>query len=126
MNHGFHDILSRIDERPSWYDSNGTPRYGEFTPQMAPNIYTTQVVLLRIACQACGEEFAVEMHSTYFSPIDHPAKLHYGDPPRHNCVGDTMNCDDLEVLQVWHKPRSLGEWERVPSLEGIIDEEAYR
>jgi hypothetical protein len=33
-----------------------------------------------------------------------------------------MNCDDLEVLQVWNR-KGVGDWERVPELEGVIDEE---
>ena len=123
MNHGYEDIRSRISEEPTWYDDNGAPRYGEFVPDLCPDIYTHQVVLLRIACQACGEQFDVEMHGKWFANIKQPSKLHYGDPPRHGCVGDTMNCEDLAVLQVWYKPNAIGEWTRRPELEGVIDEE---
>lgn len=125
MHTGYNDIKERIDEEPTWYDVNGCPRYGEFTPEHCPNIYARTVVLLCIACQACGEEFCVEMHGDVFSDIEHPDKLHYGDPPIHDCVGDTMNCEDLEVLQVWHRD-SPGEWERHPELEGPIGDRYYR
>ena len=79
------------------------------------------MVLLRIACQLCGEKFDVEMHSHVWCPIGHPKKLHYGDPPIHGCIGDTMNCEDLAVLEAWHR-EPLGDWERVLELEGPIDE----
>ena len=114
------DILARITEEPSWYDQNGTPRYGEFHPSDCPNIYSFQVILLRIACQACGTQFRVEMHSGWDIPIiGQLRELHYGDPPIHDCVGDTMNCEDLEVLQVWTK--DLSDWTRIYDLEGSIE-----
>ena len=120
MHSNYEDIKSRIKELPKWYDSNGVPRYGEFHPDLCPNIYSNAVVLLRIACQDCHREFDVEMHSDCFSPIKNPKKLHYGDPPIHDYVGDTMNCDDLEVLQVWQK-KDIGDWVRRPELEGTVE-----
>lgn len=126
MHSNYSDIRSRIDEEPLWYDCNGTPRYDEFTPRLCPNIYASQVVLLRIACQRCGEEFLVEMNGGWFNLLNHPHKLHYGDPPIHGCVGDTMNCEDLEVLQVWNRLTPADEWRRVSELEGVIDIERLR
>jgi hypothetical protein len=39
--------------------------------------------------------------------------LHYGDPPNHGCVGDTMNCEDISIKEFWEKPRnSKREWTR--------------
>jgi hypothetical protein len=29
--------------------------------------------------------------------------FHYGDPPAHGCVGDTMNCYDLRIVEFWVK-----------------------
>ena len=37
MKESYEDITSRIPESPSWYDQNGTPRYGEFSPERCPN-----------------------------------------------------------------------------------------
>lgn len=122
MHESYIDITSRIDEEPSWYDANGAPRYGEFTPKRCPNIYADIVFLLLIACQDCGKEFRVQMHSDWFNRTGRayrPSKAHYGDPPIHGCVGDTMNCEDIEVLEVWK--RIDHEWERQPDLEGPID-----
>ncbi len=116
MNARFEDITSRISESPLWYDSNGTPRYGPFQPQLCPDIYTNTVVLLRIMCQDCRKEFDVEMHATLFWDFN-PLKLHYGDPPVHGCVGDTMNCEDLRVLECWHR-EYMGDWQRYPEREG--------
>jgi len=122
MHDGYEDITSRIDEPPTWYDQNGVPRYGEFHPDSCPNIYSRLVVSMRIACQHCGRRFDVEMHSGVL--LDRrdgilPKEWHYGDPPAHGCVGDSMNCEDLEVLQVWHKQD--WEWQRCEELEGPID-----
>ena len=119
MHENYNDITKRINEQPKWYDANGTPRYDEFKPDMCPNIYSSTVVLLLITCQSCNLRFKVELHSNAFSPIEHPHKLHYGDPPIHGCVGDTMNCEDIAVLEVWHKDKF--EWVRHTDLEGDID-----
>ena len=122
MQTNYGDIKKRIPEPPVWYDSNGTPRYDEFYPDLCPDIYSNTVVLLRIACQSCAMEFDVEMHRGYFQRMSLPSKLHYGDPPIHNCVGDTMNCEDLEVLQVWSR-EPVADWKRLHLMEGLIDEE---
>ena len=122
MHSNYQDITSRIAETPTWYDANGTPRYGPFTPEMCPNIYSNTVVLLRIACQSCRQHFDVEMHSDWFAAIKNPKNLHYGDPPVHECAGGgyTMNCDDIAVLEVWHR-KGIGDWVRMMDLEGLID-----
>jgi len=123
MHGDYEDIKSRIAGEPSWHDQNGTPRYGEFIPQRCPNIYAPVVCLFKIACQDCGEEFLVEMHADIWTHrlSQPPAKWHYGDPPIHGCVGDTMNCEDLEVLEVWERMDALGDWNRRPEFEGRID-----
>lgn len=119
----YSDITSRIAEPPSWWDENGTPRYGEFSPDRSPNIYADQVALLLIACQACGQEFRVEMNAGYWSRDTNraPREWHYGDPPRHDCVGDTMNCNDMAVLEFWTR-RHARNWERHPLLEVPVDD----
>ena len=122
MHSNYGDIRTRITEQPTWYDQSGCPRYGPFDPEMCPNIYAREVVLLEIACQYCKREFLVEMHDSGYTLLGNPTKLHYGDPPAHGCTGDTMNCDDLQVVEVWCKspfPHLL-EWERHPELEGEI------
>lgn len=126
MHENYDDIKSRIAEEPTWYDQNGTPRYGPFKPQQCPNIYAPVVCLFRIGCQDCGQEFMVEMHADYWSGKmeSPPSKWHYGDPPIHDCVGDTMNCDDLEILQVWTRINPLKNWKRHRKLEHAIEEEA--
>jgi hypothetical protein len=122
MHGNYEDITSRILEAPVWYDQNGAPRFAPFHPNLCPNIYAHRVVLLRIACQECHREFLVEMHNDIWGGDFHPNKLHYGDPPFHaEChAGSTMNCEDLEVLEVWEKP-SLHAWKRRPDLEGPMN-----
>jgi len=122
MKTDYKDITSRIAEEPKWYDQNGVPRYDDFHPRYCPNIYSRDAVLLLIACQRCGVRFHVELHSGMFEGFWGPPKeLHYGDPPAHGCVGDTMNCEDIRVLEVWHKDRTTFEWGRQPDLEGEIE-----
>ena len=119
------DILALTDDDPVWWDSNGVPRFAEFTPYLCPNIYADWVVLLLIGCQYCGERFFVEMHGMeYHNSLGNPRDLHYGDPPRHDCVGDTMNCDDIEVREVWIRSDAMIGWKRHDEMEGMIDEEA--
>ncbi len=122
MHEGYDDIRSRIAEHPLWHDANGVPRYDPFHPHLCPSIYSNEVVLLRIQCQACHEPFDVEMHAGFFHSLGNPKKLHYGDPPRHACpgAGETMNCEDLAVLQVWTRA-GVENFQRRPEFEGLID-----
>lgn len=136
MKHTFDDITSRIKEEPSWFDANGTPRYGKFEPDACPNIYAKEVLLMDIGCQNCHKRFLVEQHFAGFFDsqslsdalhkykqrtrgVNDMAPLHYGDPPAHGCTGDTMNCDDFGVIEFWKK--SDFEWVRVKRLEIRFD-----
>lgn len=126
----YEDIRKRIKEEPKWYDENGVPRYDPFHPDLSPNIYAEEVVLLEIKCQACGKKFLVEMNwgnvYDYIEKIPtleeqvRKKNIHYGDPPRHECpCGDTMNCIDLRVVQFWKKDK--WDWKRMPELEIPIE-----
>lgn len=134
MNHHFPDIKELTDKKPIWYDSNGVPRYRKFHYNLSPNIYACEVVLIKIRCQSCKEEFLVEMNwarTIYFFSIEKLSErllryknspksfgwsgLHYGDPPCHGCVGDSMNVEDLEVLEFWHSDN--WNWKRREELE---------
>lgn len=111
----YEDIKKRIKTEPIWYDSNGVPRYEKFHPDLCPNIYSHEVFLLLIACQDCGKRFLVEMNSQIFSDQRFNGKKdpmpHYGDPPRHSCVGDTMNCDDIEIRELWRQKNMT--WKKI-------------
>lgn len=120
MRENYEDIKALTKKSPQWYDANGTPRYAKFHPTLCPDIYSNTVILMDITCQQCGKHFTVEMHSGLWETSAPPKKWHYGDPPIHGCVGDTMNCDDVSVLEVWRREH-MEEWERVPELEGNID-----
>ena len=135
MHHHYNDITSRIKEAPEWYDQNGTPRYDKFDPMDVPNIYSAEALLVKIKCQSCGREFMVGMcfcemdkiynprASSYEEDIKRCLKdkehrwfpVHYGDPPSHGCVGDTMNCIDVQIVEFWKKGRF--EWMRKPEYE---------
>lgn len=125
----YEDIKKKIKEIPKWYDTNGVPRYDKFHPELSPNIYATEVVLMEISCQNCGERFMVEMNwSASFdglrgiTPLHKQIKkksIHYGDPPSHiktDHAGSTMNCDDLRIKEFWTREDSL-DWKRVKKYE---------
>lgn len=124
----YSDILSRITERPEWWDDNGVPRYGAFHPDLAPNVYASEVALYLIVCQACGTLFKVSRTWDKFTtdPVtgraaDPPSRLipdlYYGDPPNSGCcaTGPTMSSESLKVMEFWS--REGGTWVRRPELE---------
>ncbi len=117
MHNDYGDIRSRISDEPLWFDDNGVPRYEAFSPMMLPCIYATQAALLEIKCQGCQRKFMVGIGNGFLPPtVLRKDELHYGDPPLHGCIGDTMNSMPLQVHEFWE--RSKMEWERVPNEEG--------
>lgn len=136
MKASYLDIRNKISEEPIWYDENGVPRYDKFLPDLSPNIYADEVILIEIACQDCKQRFLVEMnwdkmrkifdrHSKSFSisiqqylksneRLNH-SPIHYGDPPIHFCVGDTENCYDLRIVEFYKKINH--EFKRVKEYE---------
>lgn len=123
----YNDIKSRISAPPLWFDTYGVPRYDPFTPDHL-GVYDVIAVLVEIECQSCGIKMLVgEGWPAYIFPFGHEepihctldgivGKYHYGDPPNHGCIGDTMNCIDLRVLQAWEKEH-VHEWQRSPEHE---------
>ena len=106
----YHDIRKRIKEKPLWYDENGVPRYDPFHPDLLPDIYADEGVLVKIQCQdsTCGKTFLVGIsyNRTWIAVNSNAQTLggiptlrqrierfkadpsmclpvHYGDPPRH-------------------------------------------
>ena len=125
MKAAYEDITKRLGS-PLWYDEHGVPRYEAFRPRLCANIYAVEALFLEISCQDCGKRFGVAMTWTHWGSwaswtevIEERGQLpHYGDPPRHDCVGDTMNCIDERVLEFWQRGKgALGGWRRVKRLE---------
>lgn len=53
-----------------------------------------------------------------------PARYSFGDPPRHNCVGDTMGSYTLACEQWWERSGVPDfSWERVEDNEVVINED---
>lgn len=133
------DIRKRINEPPQWFDCHGVPRYDEFHPDLSPNIYANEVILLEIECQECRKRLFVELHWTnwnyresfkeFFEKRKRGITVHgirYGDPPRHGCVGDTMQSISIAVRQFWSKNTGTRlkdcDWDRVAEYEQRLDE----
>lgn len=120
----YDDLVSRFCE-PEWYDARGVPRYAPFATGMC-DVYARAIALLRISCQACGQEFLVasergrreDVKPPDFSrpdPWDVIGSFHYGDPPYHGgCVGETQNSVPLEVVEYWQKSP---DWRRMAEYE---------
>lgn len=139
MHHHYNDIRSRIAEPPAWFDEHAVPRYGDFTPRDGANIYAEQVALVLISCQQCETQFKVCFSWNKFDemrgcpPLWESIKdgsLHFGDPPNIQCCsgGNTMNCNDLQVLEAWERgtPDNLWKWGRLPQYEILLpDHEDY-
>jgi hypothetical protein len=140
MLHHYEDIRSRIAEPPKWWDESGVPRWCEFGPGETANIYRSEVALLLIACQGCGQEFKVAMSATYGRELvdgtwcDEPLanavrklEIHYGDPPNVDCcaAGPSMNSEPQRVLEFWGRDDGH-DLVRRPELEIDIDDEAAR
>jgi hypothetical protein len=124
----FDDIKQLIPQDPIWYTEGGVPRYAPFHPEML-GVYDKQALLVAIACQNCGKPFLVGWGSPGYrwangqytqEDLEDIAKhFHYGDPPRHGCVGDTMNCIDLSIEEAWSRGShpTLPGWVRRHRLE---------
>jgi hypothetical protein len=134
MLHHYRDIISRIDDDPSWFDEAGVPRYCEFEPRACANIYAREVALVEIACQACGKRFKVSfsrnavtriLDGSYLAELIERKELHYGDPPNVGCcpAGPTMNSIPLRVLE-YHHATNAGRWKRDQEYEVELDGDA--
>lgn len=121
MHLAYTDILSRISEKPRWFDECAVPRYCEFSPRATANIYADEVALVEIECQGCRQEFNVAFTDLNLrdelwdasgqrvrriSDLITDRRIHYGDPPNIGCcdAGPTMSSIPRRVLEYWFKP----------------------
>ncbi len=137
MNPSYRDIHEAAGREPEWYDDNGTPRFAPFDPMLL-GVYDHFVILARIECQDCGKRFLVgcgwpttrvvswrengkfdcRVSSVTWETI-RPREFHYGDPPNHGCIGDTMNSIPLEIVEAWDETNF--DWTRIAAYEGSLD-----
>lgn len=130
----YNDIKSRIAEPPTWYTSEGVPRWGVPTDGDT-NIYADEGIVILVGCQGCDSKFHIvweqkntdEMFNYIRAGKDWPDGKpmectlvnnalngdvpHMGDPPRHDCVGDTMNSIPFLVSHWWRKNKDKWEFE---------------
>ena len=129
MNNHYDDILSRIDEQPSWFDNNSVPRFGAFAPNKIANIYAREAVLAEIVCAGCGTVYRVAMDERYaelgrgLCDDIRLGQLSYGDPPNMRCCSDgpTMRSSTSRVIEYWFYDRF--DWVRDASYEGPLPAE---
>jgi hypothetical protein len=132
MHIDYKDITDKLGP-PKWWDEHAVPRYCDFSPDEVADIYAKEVVLMKIACQDCGEIFYVAMsnpgYNRYtfeqYSFVDILKYMHYGDPPNNGCcgAGPSMNCEDLNIVQFWKKDYKVSfDWIRVPENEVDLSE----
>lgn len=129
----YQDIRDKLGE-PIWFDDKGVPRYRSFHPDMM-GVYVTFAALLEVKCQDCGQTFrvgqAISHSGAQQRDLDEVLPtpqgvggFHFGDPPRHGCVGDTMNSLPVRVLQFWRKDGDTPqEWRRDRDCEVSWDED---
>jgi len=111
-NYGWIEKL--VGRPPDFWDLDGVPHW--FSIEQDKNY--PEHLFGDIYCQRCDRKFRVYLtdlvytsigmvelipgsppdfdNYTHYKLIDH---WHYGDPPNHNCVGDTMNCIDEWELE---------------------------
>jgi hypothetical protein len=128
MHAGYEDIIEAVGKPPLWWDQRGVPRFRDHHPDLASDIYASEVVLLRIACQRCLHEQLVQMtwgHNDVMTclirdewaalrrgeNIDdsrtahtlaaavRDGSIHYGDPPHHEDRGEF--CHAGCTMNVW-------------------------
>lgn len=106
----YRDIRQRLGD-PLWWDDNGVPRYDAFAPGLC-GVYDRYIAFNLVGCQGCDRQFKITAVITSIDmardkvtlPTEHSVgSFHYGDPPAHGCVGDTMNSVPLRVLEFWQK-----------------------
>jgi hypothetical protein len=130
MNNYYADILALSPTSPIWWDENAVPRYCAFSPEEKADIYTDEVVLFHVRCQACRKGFhVVQSAKRQFicEKVDYwplagqiiTKMLHYGDPPNVDCCsgGPTVNSEPNLVLQYWRRDWKSFSWIRMPEYE---------
>lgn len=135
MKESYEDITSSIEKKPLWWDENGTPRYWTFDPNITPDVYAREAVLMLVRCQNCGTEFDVSLTSSaleysggpkpHLDDLIRSGMIHYGDPPNTFCCppGASMNSIPVKVLQYWKRDRdAFFGWKRVTELEVEIED----
>lgn len=126
----YKDLRTRLG-KPLWIDQHGVPRYDEFTPQDAAEIYNDFVLVMDVKCQSCGKMFkcvtSIAKHSLWLksTPVEPTTKnilshlFGWGDAPWHTqhgdeddfngqCAGTAMSTDYV-ASEFWVRGKSR-EW----------------
>lgn len=109
MHSEYDDIKSRIPEPPAWYDENGCPRYGAFTPMMLSDIYADECVLLEIGCQGCALTFHVAISSSTISRV--------------TTLGRRLDAQSYSIADARVSPEYERGWNEALAKVSVTDEE---
>lgn len=139
--HDIHEAIAEAGMLVKWYDENGCPRACDFHVNHL-GVYDEIALLVEIACQDCGQRFFVgegwssfQLYMREGDPNRDPdadphgpaqsykiediaEKYHYGDPPIHGCIGDTMNCVEVRIVEAWSKDGK--ETEKKPGIGLVV------
>ncbi|MDR6294453.1 hypothetical protein E9232_007007 [Inquilinus ginsengisoli] len=128
--HDYRDIRSLTKQSPKWFDEKRVPRYCDFHPNMAANIYAKQAALVLISCQSCDSVFSVCITGITNTESQRLGKsladelqdgtLDYGDPPNIGCCspGPSMTSVPRRILQYWVLDPKKWQWYRDETIEG--------
>lgn len=147
----YNDLRSRISEEPKWYTREGYPRYCFFKPQETGVYVQSALLVRIACQDCRQEFLVGEGFDRYnfdalitYNMLQKVSGIktelteeqiegsrldirkiarsyYFGDPPAHGCVGDTMSCDELEIVEAWERDTEKSfEWVSIPELIGKI------
>jgi hypothetical protein len=125
---GYHDIISRISDPPTWWDEWAVPRYCAFEPTRCSDIHADEAVLIAIECQCCGRPYLKaytqggwargNRKDRWLRDDIRDDSLVGGDPPNYCCSGTSMSATLKRVIEYWGRAEpEFVEGNRITSME---------
>ena len=81
--------------------------------------YTKIVRILGTDLKLTGEQISELCREDI---VEIAKNYHYGDPPPHGCVGDTMSCYSLEIVEAWERDPIKFGWNPIFELIGPLQD----
>lgn len=123
MDRHYEDLLGLTDQKPSFFQQGGVPRWTPFQAGDSTSPYTVDCAIVEIACQMCDTRFHVLMESgsrdreTILQRIQ-AKNLQYLDPPNVGCCrgGPSTTSETVRVIEYWARQETF-QWKRDPQAE---------